>query len=259
MAEVFKRLNSTRSADARAKIEQGLWEQLRSHMPTRLAAAWEPKAADGTTGAWGIDPADAISDAHKARVSAYGGSIADKVYTWPDSISWDLTVDCDRNATAVARSRNGAAVQFFSQEQQKAAMKPPPPDSGLASALGLLCTAPMRLMPIWVVDNLTWIDVGGAFQAAPAIRYRDPGADGIWYLFVRNRFSPANGDGAVVLYYWLGVNCHTHESEWGHFLSADSAGKLVYLHGIADKWVKPQTSSAAANSEVIVCDQGADY
>jgi len=259
LAATLKRLNATKAPEARARIEQALWEQLRSHLPNRLAIGWEPKAADGSIRTWAIDPVDAVSDAHKAKVSEYTGQIANKAYSWSESLGYDLSVDCDRNATATARYHDGNNVQFFSLEQQRAAMKTPAPETGLASAVGLLCNSPMRFIPIWVADSVPWIDIGDAYQAAPSIRYRDPAVDGIWYLFVRNRLTQPKEDGGVVIYYWFAANCHTHESEWGRFMSADPGGKPLYLHGTAGKWTTPAAGSPAANSQVILCDQGADY
>jgi uncharacterized caspase-like protein len=253
--DAFKRLNATRSADTRAKIEQGLWEQLKAFFPPLLAAGTEETAPDGTVKAWGIEAARVSSDGHKALVTDHPGQLKDRVFTFDESIGTDKSIDCDHHMWSDRRNVDGSDVKLFSQAEQKANLKAIIPTSVLAGLARLFCEAPLRLTPLWIVDRLSWTDIGFEFAAALSVRYKDPASNDIWYLLTKVPASDQDQVGSAMIYEWIGINCRTHLSASNQSMSLDKNGRLVYFFAPPMTWRPFKDASASANAQVILCDR----
>jgi uncharacterized caspase-like protein len=248
----FRELNASALAPARKKIEDQLWEQLRGALPARVIYGVR---SDGTEKAYGFVPNSVKFDGRRVTVTIQEAQLKDGAFTYDETGSADISFDCDSKEWVRTRTQGNGGVKLFTRAEQKAELVIVQPGSLAASLVGALCRGPLRLTPLWSVENLTWTDIGQSISAASAIRYKDPLSDDIWFVLVRARPPEVSKFGWTLLYGWDGINCRTKEYQSNTFFGLNKSGQVVSLAGDEGKWTHFEESSVAANAYVLLCDQ----
>ena len=117
----------------------------------------------------------------------------------------------------------------------------------------VLCHPALRVSPLWAVQELEWTDLGQGWRSALKIRWSDPKRPNERYVFSRHDLAAPTASGVDTEFWWLGVNCATHETRDTVSFGATRSGVVLGL--LADTpWVHPPQSAPAANAYVLLCE-----
>ena len=254
--EMYALLASARTAQAREKIERSLWLQLRHSLPNTLLYAWDGQYVEATPGvsrpAWGFEPATAESDGRTATVRVRHGGAKDGRLSFDDSDTRDYKVDCARHEFVPNRYIRGGSVTFLPEARRKAETFTASGADKLVEQV--LCELPLRIAPLWALQDLDWTDLGGGWKSALRIRWSDPKRPNERYVFSRAELPKPNGDWSEIDFWWLVVNCTTNETRDTISLTATRSGEVIGLIG-GTTWTRVKQNSPAANAYVLLCER----
>jgi hypothetical protein len=252
----FKQLNTTKSASARQKIEQQLWEYLRAALPRRVTYG-VTKAVEGQTqSAFAFNPQTAVSDGHRAAVTREWGVLRDGVPVFDGAQYDDLVINCDMGEYVTTRTQyKNRSVKLFSKAEQTEKKTKVVAGSIFESLQSVLCRAPLRLTPIWAVNSLEWTPLGQEHSVAASVVYSDPRDPQVRYAFVRDMLPKPDIYGAIADYGWLGLNCRAKTAQGLTFFAMSPGGAFNYVWGTPPAWGTYTPLSVDANVYVLLCDQ----
>ncbi len=256
--ESYALLGSTRSLEGREKIEQRLFEQLRQALPKvvlfSIARPAEGAKPDAPRTVWGFKSASATSDARTAALTETRGELKEGHIAYDDSETWDYRLDCTRLEFVPLRHFSAGSIEYLSEARRKATTYTVREGSGELIMAQALCEAPLRISPLWAVQDIEWTDLGQGWQAALRILWSDPKHPNERWVFSRVPLTRPNEDGSDVDYWWLGINCATHESrDTPSFTGTRSGGLIGLIAGTA--WEKLPESSPRTNAYVLLCER----
>jgi hypothetical protein len=251
-AQAYALLTSARTGQARDRLEQDLWERLRQSLPRVVYYANAEHRQ-----AWGFLPATAVSDGRAGAVTLTAGTFRDgrPVFAESDSESWDYKVDCTREQFVPVRHATQGFVVYLTEANRRAetldfASKP---DMAERLVEQVLCQPPLRISPLWAVQELEWTDLGQSWRSALQVRWSDPKRANERYVFSRHDLATPAASGAESEFWWLGVNCATRETRDSVSFAATRSGAVVGLI-TGTPWVHPPQGSPAANAYVLLCE-----
>lgn len=251
-AHAYALLTSARTGQARDRLEQDLWERLRQSLPRVVYYANVEHRQ-----AWGFLPATAVSDGRAGAVTLTAGTFRDgrPVFAESDSESWDYKVDCTREQFVPVRHATQGFVVYLTEANRRAetldfASKP---DMAERLVEQVLCQPPLRISPLWAVQELEWTDLGQSWRSALQVRWSDPKRANERYVFSRHDLATPAASGAESEFWWLGVNCATRETRDSVSFAATRSGAVVGLI-TGTPWVHPPQGSPAANAYVLLCE-----
>jgi hypothetical protein len=253
---MYALLASARTAQAREKIERSLWLQLRRSLPNTLLYAWDGQYVEATPGvsrpAWGFEPATAESDGRAATVRVRHGGAKDGRLSFDDSDTRDYKVDCARHEFVPNRYIRGGSVTFLPEARRKAETFTASGADKLVEQV--LCELPLRIAPLWALQDLDWTDLGGGWKSALRIRWSDPKRPNERYVFSRAELPKPNGDWSEIDFWWLVVNCTTNETRDTISFTATRSGQVIGLIG-GTTWTRVKQNSPAGNAYVLLCER----
>jgi Caspase domain len=249
--QAFTLLASTRNAQTREKIEQQLAERLRQSLPNNIFYS----TAAHTSG-WGFKPAAASGDGHTWTVTLTAGAFRDGRFAFDDSDVWDYRLDCASQQLVPVRHSSRGAVTYLAEASRKAgtldlAAKPNQPEKLVQQ---VLCEAPLRITPLWAVQELEWTELGQGWRSALAVRWSDPRRPAERYVFSRHDLASSTWYGADAEFWWLAVNCATGETRDTPSFAASRSGEIIGMIA-GTQWIHPAQGTPAANALVLLCER----
>jgi hypothetical protein len=254
-AKPFLQLAATRDADARQKMEQQLWEQLRQSLSKPVLYGYLESKKDGPQRVLGFVPAAATSDGRTAMVRTEHGELNHGSITYDDANNEDVTVDCVRNEFVIVRYANHGSVRYLDEAQRKAETHTIQPELGVANMAEALCGMPLRITPLWGLESIEWTDLGRGSSAALKIRWSDPQHPNEQYALNRRVLEKPTEEGWQVEYGWIGINCATQETRDTGYFEASAQGEVIGVQAAAVHWQQFEPNSPAANFHVLVCER----
>jgi hypothetical protein len=256
--EKFAALAAEKSPVVRKQMEDQLWQQLRDMLPKRIL--YGSPSADDKPISYGFLPATVVTDTHHATVTIKDAQWKEGKIFYDEDGNAEESIDCDTHTMMRTRVEVKGSVKLFTQAERKADTVTNAAGSIGASLERLVCTAPIRITPLWAVNELHWLPLGQAgekgarFEGAPAITYQDPDNSNVRYLLVHGIFKKAPDVKLDETYGWLGIDCKAKE-----FFDAGSfaivKGAVVAVVGNRAPSQTYQPISPAANGYVLLCDQ----
>jgi caspase domain-containing protein len=257
--EKFAALAAEKSPVVRKQMEDQLWQQLRDTLPKRILYG-DGTSADGKPIGYGFLPATVVTDTHHATVMIKEAQWKEGKISYDEDASAEESVDCDTHTMMRTRVEAKGSVKLFTQAERKADTVTNAVGSIGASLERLLCTAPVRITPLWAMNELSWLplgqagDKGARFEGAPTITYQDPDNSDIKYLLVHGILKDVPGTKLDETYGWMGIDCKTKEFfDAGSFGIAQRAVVAVIANRASAQTYQPV--SPAANGYVLLCDQ----
>ena len=247
----FTLLASTHNAQTREKIEQELAERLRQSLPNNIFYS----IAAHTSG-WGFKPAAATSDGRTGTVTLTAGAFRDGHFAFDDSDVWDYRVDCISQQFVPVRHSSRGAVTYLPEASRKdgaldLVAKPNLPEKVVQQ---VLCEPPLRITPLWAVQELEWTDLGQAWHSALSVRWSNPKRPSERYVFSRHDLASSTWYGADAEFWWLAVNCATKETRDTPSFAASRSGEIIGMIS-GTPWIHPTQGTPAANALVLLCER----
>jgi Caspase domain len=253
--ESFALLASAKTPQARQKIEQDLWEQLRRSLPEDVLFGFLEAKEGAPRPVWGFQPAATKSDGRTANVTATLGELKEGRLSFDNARTTEYKVDCDRREFVVIRQVDHGGVFYPPEAQRKSGAYIPTPGSGQESLEQALCEVPLRITPLWALNSIEWTDVGAGWKEAHKITWTDPKRPNERYVLTRHDYPEPTFYGSEVTYGWTGINCTTRESRNTGFYEATAKGEILKVTGRSPAWEHFTETSVSSNLYVLLCER----
>lgn len=252
-AELFAQLASTRSGPVRQKLEQQLWERLRQWLPQDVPYGFVERKEGAPRLELGFEPATAASDGRTATVTIAFGEQKDGRISFDHQDTIDYKVDCSKHEFVTVRYSHHGGVRYPDEAERKRDAFIPKPNSGEYSLGQALCGTPLRITPLWALQNMEWTELGAGMRAALKIVWSDPKQPNERYALLRHDYAKPKEDGAEVEYWWLGLNCSTRELHDTGKYYATARGEIISVSGHVANWEPVAKNSVGENAYVLIC------
>ena len=266
--DAFVSLNSAKSVEERTQLEDRLTRQLLDALPKVISYGWII-TPEGKHEVYGFEPGSVVRDGHRFSTRVRTGEFKDGEVLYDESSSVKYSLDCDNHTMVRLESESQGSVKLFTRAEQRAEAEANTnkPGTIAASLERILCTTPIRLMPLWAVDEVQWVAIGVAtppgtsstisYAAAPGVAYQDTSNNAHRYVLIR--WTGAVQDdayGTVTRYSWMETECESKRFRLDGTIALTKKGVAVSFFGNEFPWATDiNDGSPAMNAQVLLCDQ----
>lgn len=243
-------LSASADTAKRARLERALSSELYAALPKTVVYGYADQKDRGRV-AMAFEPAS-------VRVADTGLSVtvhqlklgADSLLT-DSGWSAEEVLDCKHQRHTYRILRSAGGIKYLTDAEQKSKEQPIQAHSLVDNLERALCSTPLRFLPpLWTVEDVKWTQLSRNFDAVLPLRYQDPVAKDLRYLFYRAQLKSPTALGAEEEYGWLGINCSAHLARYLRFVGK-KGGPIVGVD--AGGWEPISEHPAAGNAYAILC------